>query len=101
MITYEIGYTLIDMSIQPDFGSQIKIGDKVEKIKGYPFRGTVIGIGTKSDGKHLLMVEIEPGPNAAGLVYLHPFEVLKKVVDLKSGISQEAGGVRSRDGLSR
>lgn len=67
------------MSIQEEKGSRIAVGDKVMKISGYPFRGTVIGVGTKSDGKHLLMVEIEPGPNAAGLVYLHPFEVLKKI----------------------
>lgn len=67
------------MTIQSDELSAIRIGDKVEKIKGYPFRGTVIGIATKSDGKVLMVVEIEPGPNAAGLVYLHPFDVLRKI----------------------
>lgn len=51
--------------------------DKVEKVKGYPFKGTVIGHGHKADGKLLYMVEIEPGPNAEGLVYLHPEDALK------------------------
>jgi hypothetical protein len=67
------------MSVEIISGSEIRVGDRVEKVKGYPFRGTVIGIGAKSDGKILCMVEIEPGPNAAGLVYLHPPEVLKKI----------------------
>lgn len=62
------------------FQPGIKIGDKVEKFKGYPFRGTVIGFGQKSDGNTLCMVEIEPGRNASGLVYLHPPEVLRKTL---------------------
>lgn len=66
------------MSIQIVAGGY-KIGDLVRKTKGYPFRGTVIAIGIKSDGKSLAMVEIEPGPNAEGLVYIHPTEVLEKV----------------------
>jgi hypothetical protein len=69
------------MSIEIIKGSDLKVGDAVEKIKGYPFRGTIIGIGAKSDGKILCMVEIEPGPNAAGLVYLHPPEVLRKIIN--------------------
>ncbi len=63
----------------PSFSESIKVGDKVYKTKGYPFRGTIIGFGEKSDGKILAMVEIEPGANAAGLVYLHPVEVLEKI----------------------
>jgi hypothetical protein len=67
------------MSIEIIKGSELRVGDAVEKIKGYPFRGTIIGMGTKSAGMILCMVEIELGPNAAGLVYLHPPEVLKKI----------------------
>jgi hypothetical protein len=67
------------MTIEIIKGSELRVGDAVEKIKGYPFLGTIIGVGAKSDGKILCMVEIEPGPNAAGLVYLHSPEVLKKI----------------------
>jgi hypothetical protein len=57
----------------------MEIGDKVRKIRGYPFRGTVVALGTKSDGKEFAVVEIEPGENAAGLLYIHPIEVLEKI----------------------
>ena len=55
----------------------MKIGDKVRKIRGYPFRGTVVALGTKSDGKEFAVVEIAPGPNAEGLLYIHPLDVLE------------------------
>jgi len=67
------------MEPSPVSGYFVKVGDFVEKTKGYPFRGTVLAIGQKSDGKYLCMVEIEPGPNAAGLVYIHPPEVLRPI----------------------
>lgn len=54
-------------------------GDFVRKVKGYPFRGTVLAVFTKLDGKEMAVVEIEPGENAAGLVYLHPTDVLEVV----------------------
>jgi hypothetical protein len=56
-----------------------RIGDKVRKTKGYPFRGTVVAIGIKSDGKAFAVVEIEPGENAAGLLYIHPIDVLERI----------------------
>lgn len=55
---------------------KIAPGTKVAKTSGYPFRGTVLAVFRKSDGRELAAVEIEPGPNAAGLVYLHPTSAL-------------------------
>lgn len=52
---------------------KIKVGNRVRKIKGYAFLGTVLPLFTKLDGKEMAVVEIEPGPNAEGLVYLHPY----------------------------
>lgn len=57
----------------------IAVGMKVRKLKGYRFRGTVLALFTKSDGKEMAVVEVEPGENAEGLVYLHPIDVLEEL----------------------
>lgn len=55
----------------------MQIGDNVRKIRGYTFKGTIVALGTKSDGKEFAVVEIQPGPNAEGLLYIHPLDVLE------------------------
>lgn len=55
------------------------IGQTVRKRRGYAFRGTIVALGTKSDGKDFAVVEIEPGPNAEGLLYIHPLDALEWV----------------------
>ncbi len=59
----------------------MKIGDKVRKITGYRFFGTVVAIGTKSDGKEFAVVEIEPNTNAEGLLYIHILSSLEVIPD--------------------
>lgn len=58
----------------------MNIGDKVRKISGYRFQGTIVALGTKSDGKEFAVVEIEPGANAEGLLYIHPLSALELLV---------------------
>lgn len=54
-----------------------KRGDKVRKIKGYPFRGTVLAVFTKiNEDIWFAAVQIQTGENASGLVYFHPVSVL-------------------------
>lgn len=55
----------------------MKIGDKVRKIRGYEFRGTIVALGRKTDNVEFAVVEIQPGPNASGLLYIHPLSVLE------------------------
>lgn len=60
----------------------MQIGDKVYKVKGYKYRGTIVALGIKSDGKEFAVVEIEPGPNAEGLLYIHPVEALDTYTEI-------------------
>lgn len=57
----------------------LQIGDQVYKIRGYRFRGTIRALGVKSDGFEFCVVEVEPGPNADGLLYIHHPNVLEKI----------------------
>jgi hypothetical protein len=51
---------------------KFKIGDKIQKIKGYRFEGVIIGGGTKLDGERILyMVEVELGRNSGKCLEFH------------------------------
>lgn len=54
----------------------------MKKTKGYPFQGTVLAVFKKIDeDEELAAVQIEPGPNASGLVYFHRVEHLTIIDD--------------------
>ena len=56
-----------------------KLNDKVSKIKGHRFNGTVIGGGVTSKGEIRLMTELDAGENAEGLLHIHNPDQMEKV----------------------
>lgn len=52
----------------------MKIGDKVEKIKGYKYIGTVVAFFKKLDGQERIIVELE---NSDGLLHIFSLEQMR------------------------
>lgn len=68
-----------------------KIGDKVEKVGSYAFRGTVVSIFDKVDGTAMICVEITKqdymgcqcpnclDPNGAGMIHIFRPDQFQKI----------------------
>lgn len=48
----------------------MKIGDRVKKIKGYKFVGTVVAVFVTTEGQHRLVVQQDEAENGGGLLHI-------------------------------
>ena len=60
--------------------SRIKRGDKVEKVTGYKFVGTVVAVFKNLEGEERLVVQVDPSAPADRLLHIFSEDNLQLVI---------------------